>query len=399
MRLVLIFLSFFTLTFAEICDEIALNPNKFFSDNSNFMLINKDTTCIDMVKNLEPLEKLTYEIRGVNVDCDGSNALLFWQKFRFEILKALMAPEIYKKTLPNAKIADDMTNKNREYFKIWSLKSLYNRLKFDEFNSFYQVAVPMLVDYYENSYDKASAIYYANRVANEFLNAAVGSFKHKENLSELERLILNPKFDKNELISYLYTHPQTGLSRALKIAILENKDTQFLSVLVEFGANLNSGHESAIFYALKNLETLKFLLQNGANVNYKNSFGKTPLFYAAEFMDENLVNLLLEKGANPNALIISSYEKSALDSVGSGYLPFSLCGLNHTSKNLLMHAAKYSNLAIVKTLIKNGARVDLVDDMGFSAIDYARFNSDKSVYEYFKILDLKEKNLGEVIYE
>ncbi|QKF64810.1 ankyrin repeat domain-containing protein [Campylobacter corcagiensis] len=399
MRLVLLFLSLFTLTFAEICDEILLNPTSFFSDNSNFTLIKKDTNCIEMAQNLESLEKLTYEIRGNNIDCDGSKALIFQQKFKFEILKALLAPEIYKKTLPNAKIADDMTNNNRDYFKIWSTKSLYNRLKFDEFNSFYQVAVPMLVDYYQRSYDKASAIYYANRVANEFLNAAVGSFKEKESLSELENLILNPKFDKNELISYLYTHPQNNLSKALKVAILENRDIEFLAVLMQFGANLNSGHESAIFYALKNLATLKFLLENGANVNYQNSFGKTSLFYAAEFMDENLVNLLVQNGANTNALIISSYEKSALDSAGSGYLPFSLCGLNHTSKSLLMHAAKYSNLAIVKTLIKNGAVIDLVDDMGFSAIDYAKFNSDKSVYRYFKSLGLQERNLGGVSYE
>lgn len=401
MRIILAFFLPFSFLFAEVCDDMRLNPTNFFSDSSNYAYIHKDTHCIDISKDLSHLRDLVFEIRGTNIDCDGNEAIKFQQIFQFEILKALITPQIYLKSLPNAKIADIKTNTNRDYFKIWSLKSLHNKLKFDEFNSFYQVAVPMLVDYYEQSYDKDSAIFYANRLANEFLNSAVGDIKNVVNLSEIETLVLNPLFDENELLSYLYIHNinQNELTNALKIAILENKSIEFLSVLIKWGANLNSGHESAIFYSLKNLAMLKFLLQNGADVNYKNSFGKTPLFYAVEFKDENLVNLLINSGANLNSKIISSYEKAALDSAGSGYLPFSLCALNHTSKSLLMHAAKYSNLAIVKLLIRNGARIDDVDDIGYGVIDFAKQNNDKSIYEYFINLGLKERNLQGDIYE
>lgn len=401
MRLVLFILAFISISYAEICTQILADPVKFFSDNSNYIYIHKDTHCIDMARNLDSLRDASFKARGLNIDCDGYAAIEFKQKFQFKILKALLAPEIYKKSLLDQKTADRVINSNRDYFMVWSVKSLYNSLIYDEFNSFYQVAVPMLVDFYNLSYDKGSAIYYANRVANEYIKAAAGDYKVAESLSEFEKLIFDPNFDKNELISYLYIN-QVGtaeLTNALEIAILNNKSIDFLSILIEWGANINSGHEGSIFYSLKNLAILKFLLSKGANVDYPNSFGKTPIFYAAEFKDENLVNLLIAKGANVNKTIISSVEKVAFDSAGSGYLPFSLCGLNHTSKTLLMHAAKYSNLAIVKTLIKNGARIDLVDDMGFSAIDFAKFNKDKSVYEYFKSLGLKERNSQGDIYE
>ncbi|NLY03342.1 MAG: ankyrin repeat domain-containing protein [Campylobacter sp.] len=390
MRVIALLISFLSLLFADICSDILDNPDRFFSDNSNYVYIQKNTHCIEIARNLESLQTVAFEIRGVNLDCDGSAAISYQKKFQFNILKALLSPEIYKSTLISPEEADAITNKNRDYFRAWSFKSLHNRMKYEEFNSFYQVIVPMLVDYYLLTYDSGSAIYYANRVANEFLNAAVGSAKTFSELSELENLLLDPYFDKNDLISYLYMSDLdiSQLTNSFKTSILLNKNIELLETFINSGARINSGHESAIFYSLKNLAILNFLLSKGADVNYANSFGKTALFYAVEFKDEHLVNLLIEKGADTNAKIISNFKKEALSSGAMGYMPFSFCGLNRTSKSLLMHAAKYSNLTIVKILIKNGARIDDVDDNGYGLVDYAAENSDKEVLEYFLSLGL-----------
>ncbi|CZE48221.1 ankyrin repeat domain-containing protein [Campylobacter geochelonis] len=393
MRFIVAILSLSIFLMADICSDIKANPNAFFSNPLNLASIDKNFKCGYMFENLQNLENTTMQIRGVSIDCDGNSAIEYQNSFKQLIAKALLAPEIYKRGLNDAKTSDEIVNKNRDYFQIWASESLYNFLKQGEFNSYYQVGVPMLVDYYKDEfgYDEASAIFYANRVANEYLGAAVGSRKDKFSFSELDKIMLNKNSDDNMLIEYLFVKKPdlSELNSALKIAILENRSIRFLEILLDYGAEINSGYESALFFSLKNLAIVKFLLQNGADINYKNAFGKTALFYAVEFKDENLVNLLIENGADVNAKIISSYQKMALVSTTGG-LPFELCALNHTSKSLLMHAAKYSNLKIVKTLIKNGAKIDDIDDIGFNLADFAALNDDKNVLNYIRTLGINE---------
>ena len=145
-----------------------------------------------MAKSLEPLREVSAKIRGLDIDCDGREAISFWQDFQFNIYKALIAPEIYKTTLKDANSSDLEVNQNRQYFQIWALQSFDNYEKFNLFNSLYQVAVPMLVDYYKENYDEGSAIFYASRVANEYLKAAVGSFKSYQ-IDMLNKSLLNTK--------------------------------------------------------------------------------------------------------------------------------------------------------------------------------------------------------------
>ena len=50
-----------------------------------------------------------------------------------------------------------------------------------------------------------------------------------------------------------------------------------------------------------NLEIVKLLLQNGADVNAKNKWGETPLHYAAVFDHKEIARVLLDAGADINA--------------------------------------------------------------------------------------------------
>mgnify|MGYP002514907485 CR=1 FL=1 len=61
----------------------------------------------------------------------------------------------------------------------------------------------------------------------------------------------------------------------------------------------------------ENIKITKLLLENGADVNAANFSGKTPLMYAVCEKNEELVRMLMEKGANPDA--IDNFGQSVYD--------------------------------------------------------------------------------------
>ncbi|EAL7302802.1 ankyrin repeat domain-containing protein, partial [Campylobacter jejuni] len=136
------------------------------------------------------------------------------------------------------------------------------------------------------------------------------------------------------------------------------REKKILELLIRFGARIDEGYESAIFYALESYENTNFLIQNGANVNQK---------------------------------YINNNEKLALSAnIGSNTPYFiTFCALEHTSKNVLMHAAAYGNVEILKLLISKGANFNTVDDLGFNALDFALSAGKKENADYLKSLGLK----------
>jgi len=47
-----------------------------------------------------------------------------------------------------------------------------------------------------------------------------------------------------------------------------------------------------------NKTILKYLVKHGANINKKNKYGQTPLYYASIFKKPVIVQYLIELGAN-----------------------------------------------------------------------------------------------------
>lgn len=71
---------------------------------------------------------------------------------------------------------------------------------------------------------------------------------------------------------------QDKLDEGLKTALLYQKPREIISLLLDKGARINIGDESALFFALRNHDTVRYLIKKGATVDYENGFGKTPLF-------------------------------------------------------------------------------------------------------------------------
>ncbi|RYP17562.1 hypothetical protein DL765_004451 [Monosporascus sp. GIB2] len=119
------------------------------------------------------------------------------------------------------------------------------------------------------------------------------------------------------------------------------------------------GHEAGV----------RLLLEKGANVEPKNGHGRTPLSFAAENGDEAVVRLLLEKGANLEPEI--SY----------GLTPLSW-------------AARQGHEAVVRLLLEKGANLELENNYGQTPLSLAAASGREAVVRLLleKGANLEPKN-------
>lgn len=379
------------------CDNIK-NNKTLLNESSNLDYLNITSSCKESLKNQDFTKKLyaiSNEIRGSNSSCNGVAYLPKLQQFDFLLLKIAIDPIAYQKTLDTPENLEKKYDILKSYFRYWAYQSIGNFRLYKAFWKEYNNAIEPLEKYFESNFnfDKGSNIYYTSNALNEFLNWAVGETKIYKDISPLAKIMSNKNYSVSYIQDFIFSNnpSQDDLTIALQAALLNQREKEILELLIRFGARIDEGYESAIFYALENYENTNFLIQNGANVNQANAFGKTPLFYAIEFNRLDIIKLLLDNGANVNQKYINNNEKLALSAnIGSNTPYFiTFCALEHTSKNVLMHVAAYGNVEILKLLISKGANFNAVDDLGFNALDFALSAGKKENADYLKSLGLK----------
>lgn len=379
------------------CDNIK-NNKTLLNESSNLDYLNITSSCKESLKNQDFTKKLyaiSNEIRGSNSSCNGVAYLPKLQQFDFLLLKIAIDPIAYQKTLDTPENLEKKYDILKSYFRYWAYQSIGNFRLYKAFWKEYNNAIEPLEKYFESNFnfDKGSNIYYTSNALNEFLNWAVGETKIYKDISTLAKIMSNKNYSVSYIQDFIFSNnpSQDDLTITLQAALLNQREKEILELLIRFGARIDEGYESAIFYALESYENTNFLIQNGANVNQANAFGKTPLFYAIEFNRLDIIKLLLDNGANVNQKYINNNEKLALSAnIGSNTPYFiTFCALEHTSKNVLMHAAAYGNVEILKLLISKGANFNAVDDLGFNALDFALSAGKKENADYLKSLGLK----------
>jgi len=129
-----------------------------------------------------------------------------------------------------------------------------------------------------------------------------------------------------------------------------------LQYLIDHGANINTIYnfeensiyvdkkvyckETPLIFAInrKNIELVKILVENGADVNRKNDYGEKmpPLYYTLSYDYKNIdiIKYLLHHGANPNEII------------------------NDRMDTVFFHAVKNSNDPVIELLVENGADIN-----------------------------------------
>ncbi|EDP6671635.1 ankyrin repeat domain-containing protein [Campylobacter jejuni] len=346
------------------CDNIK-NNKTLLNKSSNLDYLNIASSCKESLKNQDFTKKLyaiSNEIRGSNSSCNGVAYLPKLQQFDFLLLKIAIDPIAYQKTLDTPENLEKKYDILKSYFRYWAYQSIGNFRLYKAFWKEYNNAIEPLEKYFESNFnfDKGSNIYYTSNALNEFLNWAVGETKIYKDISPLAKIMSNKNYSVSYIQDFIFSNNpnQDDLTIALQAVLLNQREKKILELLIRFGARIDEGYESAIFYALESYENTNFLIQNGANVNQK---------------------------------YINNNEKLALSAnIGSNTPYFiTFCALEHTSKNVLMHAAAYGNVEILKLLISKGANFNTVDDLGFNALDFALSAGKKENADYLKSLGLK----------
>ena len=142
---------------------------------------------------------------------------------------------------------------------------------------------------------------------------------------------------------------------ALMLAAQNHRDHDVVATLINNGADINAGDQSG-FAALgravvsNNLKAITALIKAGVDVNARDKGGDTVLIDAAVFNKPEAADTLIKNRADINAR-------------------------DRNGKTALMIAAQYNiNSNTITVLIKNGANVELEDNSGLRAIDYAKMN-------------------------
>jgi len=366
------------------------------------------------LKFMKKLYELTEVVRSDgSADCGGTIVYAHWRGYRYTLLKLGLAPEYVpqKENLFDFQIRlrnDDYQN-TLKYFRLWAHQSLYNFELYTTFWKEYNQAKPLLIRHYKERFglhlEKATD--YADNALSHFVERAAGTYpkallfgerdedlrdrESRPSLTTIDEAIADPSIAVKDLEVIIRENvSQHELDQALRTALRYQRPKRILELLLKKGASINSGDESALFFALRNREHVKFLLGGGADVNYENVFGKTALFYAIGFNDIGMVQLLLNHKADVNHSYKTKEAKQSIEWKKTPFYQQSYCLINLRERTPLMHAAQHGNPALIKLLLQHGAKLDSIDQKGFNAADYARVGEKPENANYLGSLGLKE---------
>jgi len=378
------------------CEEMKKFPDIIFQEGIDLgsghgSPTEVDYHCPDSLASLPYVTKLRALAETIRSEdgpqlCTGSIIHAHWRYYHFDLARAGYAPNLIEHEHEND---SDVL----KYFEQWSWESPYNNKLYKEFFSEFNKALPHLAEHYRKNFHftvqesqkvaRAALMIIAGRAAGSF----PASILHER--SELIELAHNEKSTLPDLKRALAALPQDQSSKdqayyALKIALYSNKPEPFISTLTSYigkarNNEIEIGDESALFATLVNRHYVELLLDNGESIDYANSFGKTALYYAIQFNDRELVTTLLRRGANVNHTYMSAKELNpSNDSCGADTY------IKHTKRTPLMHAAQNSDVTMIQLLLTNGARLNEVDEIGFSAFDYAIMGAKPENTAYLK---------------
>jgi len=160
--------------------------------------------------------------------------------------------------------------------------------------------------------------------------------------------------------------------------------------LLSAGADIDavdSHGQTALMMAcqVKCIDSIRALLNLGADHTIKDETGRNVLSYAVENMDITIAEILFEAGARLKNAMIGNALFDALESSNQKVIDFiikagaNLDVKNEDGKTALILACQAKYIKIVCELLNNGANYNLKDNTGHNALSYAIENMDTAV--------------------
>jgi ankyrin repeat protein len=190
----------------------------------------------------------------------------------------------------------------------------------------------------------------------------------------VNRCLLKFVFSKIHVIECCFNAVKEGLLELVKF-------------LVENGADVNAKYKdnnTALLLACKksHFDIVKYLVENGAAVNANDSRSSTPLILASKNGNFEIVKFLVENGADVNAKYKADHTALVLASKNSHFEIVKFLIENGADLNAkcsdkhqpLILASKNGNLELVKYLIKNGEDVNATNNNNDTALILASKN-------------------------
>lgn len=358
-----------------------------------------DYECNGTIKNLPFMKTILKLNETIRRDWElgtsgGSIRYALARQKSLNFLSAGLAPDVFENEQKNFRYyykisRDEHIHAIQRYFKLWAHQSLGNFEIYTQFWDEYVRALSQLTKHYQSTFhfSKEKNEAYAKTVMQYiFLDAAGSTDGENQDISYLDKRIIASKAVSEELVQVFKNASQELLDQGFKTAILHQKSIDYLQALLDLGARIDVGNESALFFALKQPNVVTLLLSKHPNVNYENSFGKTALFYAIAYNDHALVELLLKNSADVNHRYISREKLDQIDyKVGVGFIR-----IDRPLRTPLMHAAQHSDVKMMKLLIEYGADINAQDENGATIADYAKGSNKKENLAFAHSLGVNE---------
>jgi len=167
---------------------------------------------------------------------------------------------------------------------------------------------------------------------------------------------------------------QDKWGKAAFMYILDKKDEELIEKVIDkIDPNIQDKNGQATLLTVMqrkpiNHKLVELLLEKGADPNNKNQYNTTPLIIAVKNNDNKLVKLLLDKGANPNVMQNGDWAVPLIDAIKSNNMEIIQMLLDHGAdvnmkglgqrNSLLTAVAARRSPTIIKLFLDHGADVN-----------------------------------------